>query len=114
VSVSTIGTRDTLTDAQLIDQVKQELTAWFGVDQVSAWSHLRTYRIPFAQPNQAPPTNLRRPVSLGDGLYVCGDHRDDATFNGALVSGRRAAEALLAGGSAAGVPAAPAGAAVSV
>nr|WP_318552272.1 FAD-dependent oxidoreductase [Kitasatospora fiedleri] len=28
-------------------------------------------------------------------LYVCGDHRDTGTVQGALVSGRRAAEAVL-------------------
>jgi hypothetical protein len=55
-------------------------------------------RIPFAQPNQSPPTNFRRPVSLGGQLYVCGDHRDSATFDAAIASGRRAAEALLADG----------------
>jgi len=45
--------------------------------------------------SQAPPTNFSRPVSLGEGLYVCGDHRDSATLDGALFSGRQAAEALL-------------------
>jgi predicted NAD/FAD-dependent oxidoreductase len=29
-------------------------------------------------------------------LYVCGDHRDNASINGALESGRRAADAVLA------------------
>ncbi|MFE2626210.1 FAD-dependent oxidoreductase, partial [Streptomyces caelestis] len=28
-------------------------------------------------------------------LYVCGDHRDTSTVQGALQSGRRAAEAIL-------------------
>jgi hypothetical protein len=45
---------------------------------------------------QAPPTNLQRPVRLGGGLFVCGDHRDSATLDGALKSGRRAAKAILA------------------
>ena len=45
---------------------------------------------------QAPPTNFTRPVQLSQGLYVCGDHRDSATLDGALKSGRRAAEAILA------------------
>lgn len=35
-------------------------------------------------------------MSLGGQLYVCGDHRDSATFDAAIASGRRAAEALLA------------------
>jgi predicted NAD/FAD-dependent oxidoreductase len=30
------------------------------------------------------------------GLYVCGDHVDNASINGAMESGRRAAEAVLA------------------
>jgi predicted NAD/FAD-dependent oxidoreductase len=35
-----------------------------------------------------------RPVKLADGLYVCGDHRENATINGALASGFRAAQAV--------------------
>ena len=44
---------------------------------------------------QAPPTDLARAVQVGGRLYVAGDHRDTATLDGALKSGRRAAEALL-------------------
>lgn len=99
MSVSVIGTQPQLSDDELTAAVKAELGPWFGAGQVSSWQHLRTYRIPFAQPSQAPPTNFRRPVELGGGLFVCGDHRDSATFEGALVSGRRAAEAVLASSS---------------
>eukprot|EP00879_Flechtneria_rotunda_P009267 GHRR01009701.1.p1 GENE.GHRR01009701.1~~GHRR01009701.1.p1 ORF type:complete len:266 (+),score=80.77 GHRR01009701.1:1363-2160(+) len=95
VSASTIGIYLDMSEQELSDTVKSELADWFGADEVSTWSHLRTYRIPFAQPNQNPPTNFKRAVSLGAGLYVCGDHRDAATFDAALRSGRRAAEALL-------------------
>ena len=42
-----------------------------------------------------PPLRLRRPVRLGDGRYVAGDHRDTASIQGALVSGQRAAETVL-------------------
>ncbi len=38
---------------------------------------------------------MQRPVSLGDGLYIAGDHRDTASIQGALVSGRRVAAAVL-------------------
>ncbi|KAL4435625.1 hypothetical protein ABPG77_002588 [Micractinium sp. CCAP 211/92] len=96
VSVSTIGTLDDLSEQQLVDKVKAELGAWFGAGEVAGWQHLRTYRIPFAQPSQAPPTELFRPVALGGGLYVAGDHRTTATLDGALKSGRLAAEAVLA------------------
>ena len=53
--------------------------------------------IPHALPAQPPPLSVRRPVRIQDGLWVCGDHRDTASIQGALVSGRRAAEAVLAG-----------------
>jgi predicted NAD/FAD-dependent oxidoreductase len=36
---------------------------------------------------------VQDPVSQ---IFVCGDHRDNGSINGALVSGRRAAEAVLA------------------
>jgi phytoene dehydrogenase-like protein len=73
-----------------------QLADWFG-SGVVAWRHLKTYHIPHAQPAQ-PPGALEppeRPVRLRPGLYVCGDHRDNASINGALASGRRAADAVL-------------------
>ena len=39
---------------------------------------------------------MRSTVELGEGLFVAGDHRDTPSQQGALVSGRRAAEAVLA------------------
>lgn len=44
VSVSVIGTQDSLTDEQLTAAVLKELSAWFGPDQTATWSHLKTYR----------------------------------------------------------------------
>ncbi|EME96635.1 FAD-dependent oxidoreductase [Streptomyces mobaraensis NBRC 13819 = DSM 40847] len=48
-----------------------------------------------AVPAMPAPHDVRRPVRLLSGLYVCGDHRDTSTVQGALFSGRRAAHALL-------------------
>jgi predicted NAD/FAD-dependent oxidoreductase len=42
-----------------------------------------------------PPHNFHRPVRVLAGLYVCGDHRDTSSAHGAMVSGRRAALAVL-------------------
>lgn len=44
VSVSVIGTQDSLADEQLTAAVLKELSAWFGPDQTATWSHLKTYR----------------------------------------------------------------------
>jgi phytoene dehydrogenase-like protein len=73
-----------------------QLADWFG-SGVVAWRHLKTYHIPHAQPAQPPGTldPPERPVRLRPGLYVCGDHRDNASINGALASGRRTAETVL-------------------
>ncbi|GJN33169.1 hypothetical protein PR202_gb21736 [Eleusine coracana subsp. coracana] len=97
VSVSLVGSfADRGDDAALAAEVVRELGGWFGAEEVAAWRHLRTYRIGFAQPDQTPPTEpAGREPRVGDGVYVCGDHWCSATFDGAMVSGRRAAEALV-------------------
>jgi predicted NAD/FAD-dependent oxidoreductase len=41
------------------------------------------------------PLDVRKPVAIDDGIYVAGDHRDTASIQGAMVSGRRAADAVL-------------------
>jgi predicted NAD/FAD-dependent oxidoreductase len=75
--------------------VRHQLTDWFGPG-VSDWRHLARYDIADALPAGDPPLGrLRRPVRVEPGLYVCGDHRDSPSQQGALVSGRRAADALL-------------------
>lgn len=60
------------------------------------WEPLAVHRTREAVPAMPPPHDLRRPVRLLAGLYVCGDHRDTSTVQGALHSGRRAAHAALA------------------
>jgi phytoene dehydrogenase-like protein len=77
--------------------VRTQLRGWYGA-QVDAWDALATYRIPYAQPRQDVedlPT-LARSVRAGDRTWVCGDHRDTGSIQGALVSGRRCADEVLA------------------
>jgi phytoene dehydrogenase-like protein len=82
-------------EAALAKAVLAELTDWFGADVTASFRHLKTYVVPFAQPSQAPPTVLQRPSRLAPWLFAAGDHREAATLDGALRSGRRAAEAVL-------------------
>ena len=74
--------------------VRARLREVFG-SVVNGWEHLRTDLIPHAQPVQRPPFPLTRQARLGDGRYVAGDHRATASINGAMQSGRLAAEAIL-------------------
>jgi phytoene dehydrogenase-like protein len=94
VSVTVLGTSND--DARQLSSVRGQLAEWFG-KEVEHWHHLKTYSIPYALPAQLPPAlqDPQRPVRWNPGIYVCGDHRDNASIQGAMVSGRRAAEALL-------------------
>ncbi|MDP2773590.1 MAG: FAD-dependent oxidoreductase [Nocardioides sp.] len=59
------------------------------------WRSLARYEIPDALPVQLPPFTERRPIVVERGVVLCGDHRDTASIQGALVSGGRAARAVL-------------------
>ncbi len=90
ISASVLGAGDVDLDA-----VRHQLRTWFG-RQVDDWSHLHTHVIPRALPTYPAGASLLRPPRLTPGLYACGDHREHPSLNGALASGRRAAEAVLA------------------
>ena len=74
---------------------RTQLRGWWGT-QVDAWKHLRTYAITHAGPTQEPPFSPKQRVDLGGGRFVCGDHRDTGSIQGALYSGRRCGEAVIA------------------
>lgn len=92
VSVSTVGwpSRD---DQSLITMVRGQLKRWYGL-VADEWRLLRIYRIEHALPSVYPLEKVNR-LRLGPGLYVCGDHRATPSIQGALESGRKAAEALI-------------------
>lgn len=75
--------------------VRGHLAALYGTP-TDDWELLATHHTAEAVPVMAPPHDPSRPVRVLAGLYVCGDHRDTSTLRGALHSGRRAAEAILA------------------
>lgn len=83
-----------LVDGDLEAAARRQLRSWWGA-QVDEWRHLRTYRIAHGQPGQNTPFHPKKKVSLGDGLYVCGDHRDTGSIQGAMFSGRRCAEQVI-------------------
>ncbi|WP_069811746.1 NAD(P)/FAD-dependent oxidoreductase [Streptomyces sp. TP-A0874] len=75
------------------------------------WELIGAHHDPEAVPAMPAPHDFQRPVRLLSGLYVCGDHRDTSSVEGALISGRRAADALLGDFGLAAAPSAPAAAA---
>ena len=58
------------------------------------WTLLRVYRVSHALPVRSPLVRVTaRP--LRPGLWVCGDHRDSASIQGAMASGRETADAII-------------------
>ncbi len=94
--IGTLG--DRLRIVRLALNVRRELTGWFG-PAVADWHHLKTYRIRHALPAQPPPISdpAIGPVTAKPGIYICGAYGSVPGIQWALLSGRRAAEAVLKG-----------------
>lgn len=95
--ISTVVTGDPLlTDSALEEAIRKQMKGWYG-SQVDKWQHLRTYRIKYALPDQSPAAMAERQNRYNQmsSLYFCGDYKDGASINGAMKSGRNAAEAVL-------------------
>jgi hypothetical protein len=75
-----------------------DVLAQLHEQDTSTWQPLAAYEIPHALPAMRAPHRFRSPVRVPGrrGVYVAGDHRDTSSIQGALVSGRRAAAAVLA------------------
>ena len=74
---------------------RAQLAGWFG-SVVDEWEQVAVQWIVHGHPDQRPPFSPKRRVRLRSDLFVCGDHRDTPSQQGALFSGRRTAEAVLA------------------
>jgi phytoene dehydrogenase-like protein len=81
-------------DPTITRRVREQLARWFD-SGTADWEHLRTDVIAHGQPTQGSPLNPKQPVALGEGVFVCGDHRDTASIQGAMFSGGRTASAVL-------------------
>lgn len=95
VSASVVGLRPE-SEPELDRLARDQLTDWFGPD-VAGWRLLRVYRIPHSLPDQTAGKlePWQRPVRVRPGLYVCGDHRDNGSIDGAMTSGFRAAQVAM-------------------
>ncbi|WP_380167910.1 FAD-dependent oxidoreductase [Jannaschia sp. R86511] len=95
VATTVLGTLGDERDAALT-QVRAQAARAVGTDAAALGRVVAVHEIPHALPRTVPPLDVRRPVDLTDGRFVVGDHRDTPSIQGALVSGRRGARAVLA------------------
>jgi phytoene dehydrogenase-like protein len=79
---------------QLEREARAHLRTWFGA-QVDHWTVVGGYPVAQALPLCRHAEWEQAPARLTDGLFVCGDYRETPSIQGALASGRRAAEAVL-------------------
>lgn len=93
--VSVTALHAPLSEDHLIRDVREQLLHWFGM-QANGWEFLRAYHIEHALPDQSLENGgvTMSAVRLQHGLYLCGDHCGTASLNGAMLAGRRAAEAV--------------------
>jgi len=84
-----------LSEEHLMHDVREQLLHWFGA-QATRWDYLRTYYIRDALHDQSLEHGgvKMTGVQAQPGLYYCGDHCGTASLNGAMLAGRRAAEAV--------------------
>ncbi|CAN5683117.1 NAD(P)/FAD-dependent oxidoreductase [soil metagenome] len=96
VSVSLVGLPEV--EGGIEGAVQKELQDWFG-PLAKHFQHLKTYRVPYSLPDQSSGmlSPVEKSVTVAPGIFVAGDHRGTASIDGALGSGRRAAEAILQG-----------------
>lgn len=95
ISVTVLGSTSSEQKTNLRDEVLCQLRRWYG-STVDSWDHLKTFSIPYALPSQDPQsqTPVYNPINYR-GIILCGDYLENASIQGAMVSGRRAAESVL-------------------
>ena len=75
--------------------IRVELSRMYGVP-ADTWDLLEVVSLPHALPSaRVPQAALRKPIDMGEGLFVAGDHRDSPSIQGALAGGWRTAGAVL-------------------
>jgi protoporphyrinogen oxidase len=94
LSVSINGILDEK-DTKVEENIKKDLENWFG-EQVYHWKFLKSYRIPYALPNQEKvyDTIDVSHLKIKDNVFICGDFLLNGSINAAMKSGRLVAELI--------------------
>ena len=73
--------------------IREDLAVLFGAQEIARWKWLKSYQIPFALP-AAPQYATRENISDG-GVILCGDYLETPSIQGALLSGKKAADRIV-------------------
>jgi phytoene dehydrogenase-like protein len=93
IAASVVGVSAPSSASEAVMRV--ELARIYG-SPADDWELIDVVTLPQALPSaRVPQANLRKPVDLGEGLFVAGDHRDSPSIQGAMAGGWRTAGAVL-------------------
>ena len=98
IAVSVVGVAPNDDDAMesLEGKVREHAERWFGAEVVKPWRLVGAYPIEYALPLARTTQWEASATRVTDNVYVCSDAQETPSLQGALTSGRRAAEAILA------------------
>jgi phytoene dehydrogenase-like protein len=96
VSVVSVAPKDDEAMKSLEVQVREHAERWFGAEAVKGWRLVGAYPIEYALPLARTTQWEASATRVTDNVYSCSDAQETPSLQGALASGRRAAEAILA------------------
>lgn len=90
-----VGQLDEFSDEEIYRRGVAELSDWYPD---ADFRPLAIYRLPFCQFAQPPGTHRHTPGNTTDeqGLFLAGEYTEDASINGSMLSGEKAAKAVMA------------------
>ena len=96
LSLSIVGAHRWDSQEVMISEIRNEFRPWFG-NAVDEWQLLDTRMIKYALPAQETVKHSlpQEAFILQEGIYQCGDYLLNGSINGAMRSGRLAAETIL-------------------
>jgi phytoene dehydrogenase-like protein len=96
LSATVLGASE-LSDQALAARCREEMAPWFRGKDLAKLRLVGTYRIPFAQFRQLPGIFRALPANTTPtaGLFLAGEYTESSSIHGALMSGERAAQAVM-------------------
>lgn len=76
-----------------VDDIRAQLVDWYGAS-AREWRHLRTYHVPYALSDSGAFSAGPHEPRIRERLYVCDARQSGPSIDGAMIAGRRTAEAV--------------------
>ena len=97
LAVTALGAPE-MSDEEVANRCREELAAWFPDKDLSKLRQVGAYRIRFAEFKQSPGIFATLPGNTlpTKGLFLAGEYTESSSIHGAMTSGEKAAQAVLA------------------